>query len=105
MNEYYTCPMCRGEGKVITRTFADEQAPARLVVYALTTAILFAGSALLYHVTTPRIPTPVEQCAASCTPARFKTYTEPVGEATERTKGAEPNLYHPAVPGKCECLP
>ena len=102
----YTCPMCQGEGKVTTETFVDEQAPYRLVTYALLLAVLFAGSALLYTATTPRTPTPMEQCAASCTPARFKAYTAPTEDATERTKGAEtPNVLHPTVPGKCECLP
>lgn len=101
----FTCPMCRGEGKVAVKTFEDEQAPYRLLALAVLALAILLGSAVLYYATTPREPSPMEQCAASCTPARFKAYTEPVAESTERTKPTEPNVFHAPVPGKCECLP
>lgn len=100
----YGCPMCHGEGKITWETYKDESAPQRIIAYGVVTIGILLGASILYHTTTPRDPTPMEQCATSCGPGRFRQYTEFAHEWTEITKGDAPNIPHQPTPAKCECL-
>lgn len=94
MTQSYSCPTCRGEGKV------TRQAALPLFGFA---ALTFASSALLFCTMTssPRDPTELEQCATACG-ARFKSWTSPTPAGWRRAPvGTE--HWHPAGPGKCEC--
>lgn len=103
-NQKFPCPMCHKEGTISVRTFQDENPHLRLLGYAAVIGVIFAGGSLLLHLTNPRTPTPMEQCAKSCGTNRFKAYTLPTEHWTEHVQGTAPNIEHPPVPEKCECV-
>lgn len=103
-DDKYSCPMCHGEGEISWKVFHDENAPQRIFAYGAAALGILIGSAILYHATTPRTPTPLEQCSASCGATRFKQYTEVVPSWVEQIKGLDPGINHAPIPAKCECV-
>lgn len=99
----YTCPMCVGEGMLSVKEVRGDPFEARIGLAAIILALLF-GASFLYWVTKPRTPTPMEQCANSCGAGRFKTYTEIIPSWVESVKGSDPDISHPPLPAKCECV-
>jgi hypothetical protein len=108
MSDNYDCPMCHGEGKITWKIFSDTNAPQRIFAYGIAAGIILLGSSLLYYMTTPPSPRnlmPIELCAKGCGEGRMKQFTDPMPQWTEHTPGTEPNLEHPPLPAKCECVP
>lgn len=106
MSRMYNCPVCNGEKQISQEHFREFSHPShvKMIAFAASVAIVILAGAVLALALEARKPTEIEQCANSCGQSRFKTFTTETREWTEHMEIGKPDIHHPPVPSKCECV-